>query len=700
MAGTSRNALAPSTEVGGYIIETVLGTGGFGVTYRARELLLGRTVAIKEYLPSGISVREVDGMSISPNGSSEEESFNWGMERFRTEAQTLVEFRHPNIVTVFNYFETNGTGYLVMEYVEGRTLGQLLSPNKALEESEIHEIIDELLDGLEAVHEKRFLHRDIKPANIFIRADGSPVLIDFGAARQALGQHSKSLTSIVSAGYAPFEQYDSAANQGPWTDIYALGGVLYRCVTGTRPPDATSRITALVSQQPDPLAPVRGAAKVACSDPLLNAIDQALAVRESDRPQSVAALKLILAGNEAPAAPASNVHQRLSEAMETSGSTETMIANADRTVPSPKASSDRQDARPAHRRWSVPLAAAIIGGAVIGVWQVGFSGDSRECVQLGQQTRSAIAASDLAKARRYLNTAVSKDCSTKLLTTLKGETVALTVRFKTKEAGRKAAAEAARKQEEEKTKAERRAKPSWYSARSGRGVIRFAAGDSTLTPSATRVIRSLAAKIRANQSEWQVTIYCSSDRKEIASKAKRRGLSRSRCSRLASYLRSQGISNASFTAVVVKTGLGSIFRRAVLVLTPRKQKPNADDKKSTETAKPNAKTPTTKKLNLVGRTLRYDVDVIGHTAVLTSKMSVRLLAGGRAIISGCKGNLSMGPGTPDSCILSNGSGRWRFAGVQLCISARSRTLCFTVRPRGDRFSVGAHNGNVKYSWIR
>ena len=231
----------------GYRVEGVLGAGSFGVTYKAREVAIDRLVAIKEYMPAGIATRDPQNSSVHPISSADEEEFEWGLERFQLEASTLVSFRHPNIVPVFRFFEANGTAYMVMEYQQGQSLSQLLMSGKKLTENEIYEIIDPLLDGLERVHMSGFLHRDIKPGNIYLRDDGSPVLIDFGAARQALGERSRSLTRIFTPGYAPHEQYETSSNQGPWTDIYALGAVMYLLVTDTPPVDAPTRLSASAS---------------------------------------------------------------------------------------------------------------------------------------------------------------------------------------------------------------------------------------------------------------------------------------------------------------------------------------------------------------------------------------------------------------------------------------------------------------------
>ena len=281
-------------------VESILGVGGFGITYRARDIHLNRHVAVKEYMPVGLATRGQDSVTVMPATEGHKDDFDWGLDRFRMEAETLVAFRHPNIVTVFRYFPANGTAYLVMEYQDGKTLGELIHPDRALSEDEILEVIFPLLDGLEQVHKAGFMHRDIKPANIFIRNDGKPVLIDFGAARQAIGGHSQGLTSIVTAGYAPYEQYDSETEQGPWTDIYAIGATLYRCITGERPVEAPRRAGAVMRNNADPMKSAANAAKGKYSDRLLNAIDASMAVLEQDRPQSVAALRDMLRGSPAP----------------------------------------------------------------------------------------------------------------------------------------------------------------------------------------------------------------------------------------------------------------------------------------------------------------------------------------------------------------------------------------------------------------
>ncbi len=294
MSDTNIHALPIGHTFDGYRILRLLGAGGFGITYLAEEVQIGRKVAIKEYLPQGFAARAADSFTVRAVSTSSQPQFAWGLDRFRKEAATLVAFEHPNIVSVYRYFEANGTAYLVMQYVEGKPLDALLAGGKTLTESEIEEVIHPILDGLEQVHAAHFLHRDIKPANIYIRRDGRPVLLDFGAARQAFGSETKSITAIVSEGYAPFEQYEAKGDQGPWTDVYALGAVIYRCLAGERPPAAPERVSARLRGAADPMVPAREAGAGRYSARILEAADRALSVMQADRPQTIAALRQLL----------------------------------------------------------------------------------------------------------------------------------------------------------------------------------------------------------------------------------------------------------------------------------------------------------------------------------------------------------------------------------------------------------------------
>jgi len=277
------NALPQGHRLQEYELVRVLGVGGFGMTYLGFDHNLDKAVAIKEYLPSDIASRTTDG-SIAPQASEFRGDFQWGLERFLDEARTLARFDHRHIVKVHRFFEAHGTAYIVMEYAEGETLSAYLERKGTLTEAELKALLYPILDGLAVVHGTNFLHRDIKPGNIILRAeDSSPVLLDFGAARQAIGAKSRSVTSIVTPGYAPIEQYSTRGHQGAWSDIYALGGVCYRALTGDVPDDATDRV------RHDPLVPVSQRCAGQAGAGFLAAIDAALSVDERERPQSIGA---------------------------------------------------------------------------------------------------------------------------------------------------------------------------------------------------------------------------------------------------------------------------------------------------------------------------------------------------------------------------------------------------------------------------
>ena len=271
-----------------YQIEQTLGIGGFGLTYLATDSNLNLKVAIKEYLPGDLAQRG-DDQSVRPKSDANSDTFKWGLSRFLDESRTLASFRHPNIVRVLRFFEANHTAYMVMEFVAGEPLGEWIRSRRPLDQSAVLRIAAPLLDGLELIHRTGYLHRDIKPGNIFMREDGTPVLLDFGSARATAS--GSELTAIVTPGYAPIEQYHSHGQQGPWSDLYAFGGVLYWMITGKRPVEAVARV------RQDMLPPaVQSAERSRYSTELLTAIDWALSTHEEQRPQSVADFRAALTG--------------------------------------------------------------------------------------------------------------------------------------------------------------------------------------------------------------------------------------------------------------------------------------------------------------------------------------------------------------------------------------------------------------------
>lgn len=283
-----RNALKSGYRLHWYQIERVLGQGGFGITYLAQDSNLDCPVAIKEYLPVEISMREATS-AIYPVSGDWTQQYRWGLERFIAEARLLAKFKHPHIVRVLNVFEANNSAYMVMAYEEGESLQHIFKCRKTMDEAELLTILIPILNGLEKIHQSGFIHRDVKPANIFIRTDGSPVLLDFGSARLALGEKTLTLTALYSPGYAPMEQYYSKGDlQGPWTDIYALSATLYRAVAGVAPVDALNRSQGIFRGSTDPLKPALELGRDRYTDAFLKAIDHGLAFKPELRPQSIA----------------------------------------------------------------------------------------------------------------------------------------------------------------------------------------------------------------------------------------------------------------------------------------------------------------------------------------------------------------------------------------------------------------------------
>jgi serine/threonine protein kinase len=287
----SRLGLPVNTTLdGSYRITRVVGSGGFGITYEAEDINLATQVAVKEYYPFDFGDRD-STMSVRPKSERHRQTFDWGRSNFLQEARTLARFEHPAIVRVTRVFEANSTAYMVMRFESGQSFETWLSElGRPPTQDELDAIVAPLLDALQMMHSADFLHRDIAPDNIIVRADGTPVLLDFGAARRAVAEMSRTMTGIVKAGYSPHEQYSSDSRlQGPWSDLYAFGGTLYRAVTGHPPEEATLRV------DEDHMPPaVQAAWKGQYRHGFLVGIDNCLKVRHAERPSSVAKLRPML----------------------------------------------------------------------------------------------------------------------------------------------------------------------------------------------------------------------------------------------------------------------------------------------------------------------------------------------------------------------------------------------------------------------
>jgi serine/threonine protein kinase len=289
-------ALPAGALVGRYQVVSVLGQGGFGITYLARDTQLGREVAVKEYLPAALAVRP-DGSSVLPRSTEVADDFGWGRGRFIEEGRTLASLHEaPSIVKVFDFLEANGTAYIVMELLRGRTLEERVKAEGPLPPAGLQAILSPLLAGLQKVHNVGFLHRDIKPANIMLGADGRPTLIDFGAARAAMADRSRSMTAIFTPGYAAPEQFTSA-KQGPWTDIYGLSATLHYAITGKAPPSAFDRL------MEDTYEPLAGVAPQGFEARLLRGIDAGLSLPPEERPPGIATWRALLGEEPADSEP-------------------------------------------------------------------------------------------------------------------------------------------------------------------------------------------------------------------------------------------------------------------------------------------------------------------------------------------------------------------------------------------------------------
>ncbi|MBC7786723.1 MAG: serine/threonine protein kinase [Methylophilaceae bacterium] len=286
MPSTKNLALPAGYQLQDYEIRKVLSSGGFSFVYLARDKDK-KTVAIKEYLPTSIAVR-ADGATVLPN-ADDVALFRHGLKCFFDEGLSLAKIDHKNIVRVINFFRENETVYMVMQYERGKSLQDyILGQNELVSEQFIRRVFGELSNGLREVHTQKLLHLDIKPANIYIRLDGSPVLLDFGSARQALSENQAKIAPSYTPGFASPEQYYDRKLLGPWSDIYSIGATMYSCLTRTSPLAANQRI------KNDLLVPAVKLGKGIYSQNLLAIIDKCLSLDYLARPQSVFSLQKAL----------------------------------------------------------------------------------------------------------------------------------------------------------------------------------------------------------------------------------------------------------------------------------------------------------------------------------------------------------------------------------------------------------------------
>lgn len=287
---TASSAMPNGTRLGEFEITGVIGEGGFGIVYSARDSSLDRVVAIKEYLPSAFASRTTAG-TVQVRSQEHSKTFDAGLASFINEARMLAKFSHPGLVEVFRFWEGNGTAYMAMRYYRGVTLREMLRTNpQIVTEQWLCETLDPILLALQELHNEKCYHRDIAPDNILVLPNGRSVLMDFGAARRIIGGMTRALTTVLKPGYAPIEQYsdDGSMAQGAWTDIYAVGGLLYHAMTGKVPVQAISRM------MNDPLKPVAAAARAEFSPNLCAVVMKCLAVMPENRYQSVDELRTAL----------------------------------------------------------------------------------------------------------------------------------------------------------------------------------------------------------------------------------------------------------------------------------------------------------------------------------------------------------------------------------------------------------------------
>lgn len=307
-AGGTENALPTGTRLADFEIIEVLGEGGFGIVYLAFDHALRRTVAIKEFMPSVLAMRGDEG-AVTLRAERHHDTFQGGLKSFINEARLLAQFDHPALVKVHRYWEQNQTAYTAMQYYEGRTIKDIVGTTPELvDEAWCRRMLAQVMQALEMLYTMQIVHRDVSPDNIIVQDSGEAVLLDFGSAREIIGDMTRSITVILKPGYAPVEQYanDASLEQGPYTDIYALCAVVYFAITGKAPASSIARMVQ------DPMVKLATLAPAGYSPAFLAAIDQGLAVLAEDRPRTIAAFRasLGIAAIDIPVSKAAGANKR------------------------------------------------------------------------------------------------------------------------------------------------------------------------------------------------------------------------------------------------------------------------------------------------------------------------------------------------------------------------------------------------------
>lgn len=359
------NALPPGYRFNEFEIKEVIGGGGFGIVYRAWDHQLERTIAIKEFMPSSLAVRN-DDMTLVLRSERFSKAFTAGLNSFIQEARLLARFNHPNLLHVLRFWVQNDTAYMGTVFYSGTTLSRLREKNPTLiNEAWIRRMLPMLLGAIKTIHDEGYLHRDISLDNIQIQDNGLPVLLDFGSARRSIGSVSDETETMLRPGYAPIEQYtdDNESEQGPWTDIYALGAVLHTLIIGSPPP------VSVVRSIQDTYMPLTQRNLPGYTPSLLQAVDRALALKMEDRPQTVDEFAALI---EMPVA----------------GLGDVMSVKQPGTMLVPVEEAEEKPATPGWQRYKLPglVAAGVIVGIVAGAMLFGGSSAPEDTAQTASVT--------------------------------------------------------------------------------------------------------------------------------------------------------------------------------------------------------------------------------------------------------------------------------------------------------------------------